>query len=34
MTRTCSKCGSTIHHPIAYFCTECGAMLDEGMREE
>ncbi len=25
----CPRCGATVTHPIAYFCTECGATLDE-----
>jgi hypothetical protein len=28
MPRSCAECGAAITHPIAFYCTACGSMLE------
>ena len=30
LVRSCGECGAAIVHPIAYYCTACGSMLEAG----
>jgi hypothetical protein len=30
LERSCNECGAAIMHPIAYYCTACGATLEPG----
>jgi hypothetical protein len=29
MIRRCGSCGAPVRHPVASYCTTCGAALDE-----
>lgn len=30
LPKACTECGAVIAHPIAFYCTACGSMLDPG----